>query len=142
MPRCSGDSAAGANSFSAAPTAGACARPYIDFHEEMVRSYQHCAEVANPPPNPLSGDIVEEQANAVFGRVSPVNCRGGVHVMAQQDATQSSEDNSIGGSAPPSDRPAAKPWRTEGLPARDDEGGRGRGADGGVGPAFFGFGDF
>jgi hypothetical protein len=33
---------------------------YSLFHEEMVRSYQHCVEVADPPPNPLSGDIVEE----------------------------------------------------------------------------------
>src|ERR1700687_4420097 len=116
MPRCSGDSAAGANSFSAAPTAGACARAYIDFHEEIVRSSQHCAEVANPPPNPLSGDIVEEQANAVFGRVSPVNCRGGVHVMAQQDDTQPSEDNSIGGSEPPSYTPGGKPVRHARIP--------------------------
>ena len=46
--------------------------------------------------------------------------------MAQQDITQPSEGHSVGGSAPPSHRPATKPWRTEGLPARDDEGGRGR----------------
>jgi cell division protease FtsH len=62
--------------------------------------------------------------------------------MAQQDATQPSKDNSIGGSAPPSDRPAAKPWRTEGLPARDDEGGRGRGPNWWLVLLFFGLGYF
>ncbi|MCW2626984.1 ATP-dependent metallopeptidase FtsH/Yme1/Tma family protein, partial [Mycobacterium sp.] len=62
--------------------------------------------------------------------------------MAQQDATQPSQDNSIGGSAPPSDRPSAKPWRTEGLPARDDEGGRGRGPNWWLVLLFFGLGYF
>ncbi|HET7665465.1 MAG TPA: ATP-dependent metallopeptidase FtsH/Yme1/Tma family protein, partial [Mycobacterium sp.] len=62
--------------------------------------------------------------------------------MAQQDATQPSKDNSIGGSAPPSDRPAAKPWRTEGLPAGDDEGGRGRGPNWWLVLLFFGLGYF
>src|SRR5260370_19362743 len=62
--------------------------------------------------------------------------------MAQQDATQQSEDNSMGGSAPRSDMRAAKPWRTEGLPARHDEGGRGRGPNWWLVLLFFGLGYF